>query len=269
MGFFFFSVLIISIWIVDISANSVLCNSTMNSNTDRYGSDYDRITLPNNATAATCLNYCCSQDACLSWAFAKLSNVNSCFLKAWVPDIDSSTGVTSGVKAIDMRAPPPIPAIFKLLANIQSTNNSISWESTCWYVYEEGKFACYSNNPSGTTEIQLYRYDTKLYYDVQEVPNKNGLKITCRNSSLSGSLFPPGLLSDFAYKGESDINGERTGVFSGTLPTYGSSTWYSSQTNPPIIRRILLKNYQIDIIQFEAFAYVPSSVFHDPITLCQ
>jgi hypothetical protein len=117
------------------------------------------------------------------------------------------------------------------LANIQSLSNSTSFTSQCWYAYDEQKFACYSNFPNGTTNIQLYRYDKvnctfillmfqKVLLQVEETPNQNGVNIVCRNSTLSGSLFTPQLLSSFSYKGDSYVQGVSASTFYVSLPWY-------------------------------------------------
>jgi hypothetical protein len=98
---------------------------TVEPNTDRYGSDYRRLTDVPSADA--CRAACAADEACDAYAYVKSSR--DCYLKKGVPSPSPNNGIVSGVK----QRPPAVPPS-KVTGGPGQT-----WEMVADFPYKPGK----------------------------------------------------------------------------------------------------------------------------------
>ncbi|MBK8457531.1 MAG: PAN domain-containing protein [Phyllobacteriaceae bacterium] len=84
-----------------VSGKKAAPAATLDFNTDRPGSDFTDVTLPNGSTYKACRTLCNADGDCKAWTFVKPGYQGSkprCWLKNGVPAKVSSACCTSGVK---------------------------------------------------------------------------------------------------------------------------------------------------------------------------
>jgi len=283
-------------------ALSQSCNSTLDVDVDRPGSDYSTFAL-GSPDATLCRDACCKDLRCAAWTYVKpgIQGPNPiCYLKTPIPNSNPNACCSSGFVLADNSKPLYFSQQFHLQAIGADSVKGDVYTDDYFYDYANKKLVLYRYFNDGSVVMYLDRYDLGQNIKVSEYfDNKTGDLIhTCDKANIKDfTIFPPDILQALANVGSGIIDGQSCTEYAGNVTAIGPSVWYQNfaqeRANIAPVRTLnsygLIVPFAIKLMnnsdynnginatmaysyQFEVKIYQPyvenPSVFDEPISLC-